>query len=116
MEHVIVRCTQTKNFWKLVEQITNTITGRQLILTNEIKLLGLTKQNLKALNVEQIQLINLTLATARCALHKSAVDFRLRGENTTPHSLFIATANSHITLQFQLATQRNNLHEFESGA
>lgn len=112
VEHVIVQCTQTNNFWKLIEQITNTITDRKLTLTDEIKLLGLTQQHLKALNVDQIQLINWTLTTARCALHKSVVDFRLRGENTTPHSLFIATANSHITLQFQIATQRNNLHEF----
>ena len=113
VEHVIAQCTQTNNFWKLIEQITNTITDGQLRLTNEIKLLGLTQQHLRALNVERIELINWTLTTARCALHKSAVDFRVRGENTTPRSLFLATANSQITFHFQLAKQRDTLDEFE---
>ena len=113
VEHVIAQCTQTNNFWKLIEQITNTITDGQLRLTNEIKLLGLTQQHLRALNVERIELINWTLTTASCALHKSAVDFRVRGENTTPRSLFLATANSQLTFHFQLAKQRDTLDEFE---
>ena len=102
-----------KQFWKLVEQITNTIAGGQLKLTNETKLLGLTQQHLRALNVERIELINWTLTTARCALHKSAVDFRVQGENTAPRSLFLATANNQITFHFQLAKQRDNPDEFE---
>ena len=81
VEHVIAQRTQTNNFWKLNQQVTNTITDGQLKLTNEIKLLGLTQQHVKALNVQQIQLINWTLATARCALHKSAVDFGVRGQS-----------------------------------
>ncbi len=78
-----------------------------------MKLLGIPELPKGGLNQVKRQLINWLLTTARCALHKSAVDYRVRAEIVPPRSLFVATAKSHIMYEYKRACQRRQLQQFE---
>ena len=93
-------------------QFANTISNGRLQLTNTTKILGPTLHDLNSLTEDEQLLIHWLLTVTRCALHKSAVDYRVRGETVSPRTLFKATVKSHITYEYKLALQRNSLDKF----
>lgn len=59
-----------------------------------------------------IDLLNWTLTIARCSIHKSAVNFRVRGEHTQPNALFNAAVKGHIRFQYEVYKSRDLEDQF----
>ena len=112
IEHILIHCTNADSLWPYVAQFANTISNGRLQLTNTTKILGPTLHDLNSLTEDEQLLIHWLLTVTRCALHKSAVDYRVRGETVSPRTLFTATVKSHITHEYKLALQRNSLDKF----
>ena len=67
-----------------------TMTNNTLKLTDTIKLFGLTRTSNIIHDKDTLNLVNWTLTTARCAIHKSAVNYRTKQIITSPQELFAA--------------------------
>ena len=113
LEHVLIHCINADNLWKFISPLVAQISEHKIQLNDSIKILGITDQQNDGLNKHKRQLINWILTTGRCALHKSAVDYRVRGEIVEPQTLFVATAKSHINYEYKRAIQQNRLTELE---
>ena len=101
LEHVLIHCRNAVNLWKFISPFIAQISEHKIQLNDSIKILGTIDQQNDGLNKHKRQLINWILTTERCALHKSAVDYRVRGEIVVPQTLFVATARSHTNYEYQ---------------
>ena len=90
------------------------MTNNTLRLTDNHKLFGLPQNNNVIHDKDVINLINWTLTTARCAIHKSAVDYRTKRVKTSPKDLFAASVKAHITFLYKYSKLVHNADIFTS--
>ena len=114
IEHLFIHCQYTQTFWTNIQNYINKITHNTLRLTDNIKLFGLTRHNTITHDTDTLNLINWTLTIARCAIHKSAVEYRTKQIHTSPDDLFLASAKTHLKFQHKYYTMQNKEADFIS--
>ena len=113
-EHLFIHCQFTQTFWTNIQNYINKMTHSTLRLTDNIKLFGLTRHNTTIHNTDTLNLLNWTLTIARCAIHKSAVEYRTKQIHTSPDDLFLASVKTHLKLQHKCYTMQNKENDFIS--
>jgi exonuclease III len=114
LEHALLECHIVDNFWNEIQAYVDKITNNMLKLTTQIKLFGKVKRKNDSLDSRTIDLVNWTLTLARWAIHKSAVNYRVRNLSYLPETLFKAMVRSHLHFQFKLYMSRNMQYYFPS--
>lgn len=101
IEHLLLHCPTSISLWTKIQIYFDKMTKNQLRLTDNIKLFGLTRTNNIIHDNHILNLVNWTLTTARCAIHKSAVNYRTKQTITSPQELFSAAVKAHITFKYK---------------
>ena len=112
LEHTLLDCPTVENFWSKIQAYVDKITNNMLTLTTQVKLFGKVKTKDDPLGSRKIDLVNCTLTLARWAIHKSAVNYRVRNLNFTPDTLSRARVKSHLCFQFKLYMSRQTQYYF----
>lgn len=112
LEHTLLDCPTVENFWSKIQAYVDKITNNMLSLTTQVKLFGKVKTKDDPLGSRKIDLVNWTLTLARWAIHKSAVNYRVRNLNFQPDTLFRARVKSHLCFQFKLYMSRQTQYYF----
>ena len=114
IEHAILHCPSSHTFWLTLRPYLLTMTDNHLTLDESTKLFGLLpdQQRQLQLNNSTTKLVNWTLTIGRCAIHKAAVDYRLRSDVIPPMDLFKASVRSHLKYQYKLCNLRNQPEHF----
>lgn len=112
VEHLLVSCPTTDTFWSQVNIYVNKITDNSLNLTDYIKLLGWIPGKQLGVYTKVVDLVNWTLTIARYAIHKSAVNYRVRSEVTPIDAIFRAVIKGHLRFQFKLYHTRGTQYLF----
>ena len=76
IDHIFLQCPSTTTLWTTVQTYIDKLTNHSLKLTDHMKLFGLSHPRHIHLDQRTQHLINWLLTIARCAIHKSAVDYR----------------------------------------
>ena len=96
-----------------IQSYVNQLTSNKLFVNTTIKLLGLVKRNNDTLEQTTVDLLNWTLTVARWAIHKSAVNYRVRNMAIPPEALFRASiVKSHFQFQYKLYVARHTQYYF----
>ena len=114
IEHIFLYCPSSVSFWTKIRTYIDKMTNNTLRLTDNHKLFGLPQNNNGIHDKDVINLINWTLTTARCAIHKSAVDYRTKRVKTSPKDLFAASVKAHITFLYKYSKLVHNADIFTS--
>ena len=96
IEHLFLHCPTSIQLWTKLQSYFDKMTNNKLQLTDSIKLFGLTQPNNIIHNKDLLNLVNWTLTTARCTIHKSAVNYRTKQIITSPQERFSASVKAHI--------------------
>ena len=88
------------------------MTNNTLQLTDTIKLFGLTRSSNIIHDKDTLNLVNWTLTTARCVIHKSAVNYRTKQIITSPQELFAASVKAHIKFIYKCSKLQHNEEAF----
>ena len=114
IEHIFLHCRSTQTLWTNVQQYINKMTHNTLRLTEELKLFGLPQNNTTVHDPDTQRLLNWTLTTARCAIHKSAVDYRTKQITSLPENLFSASVKTHLQSLHKYYKMQNKEADFAS--
>ena len=114
IEYLFIHCQFTQTFWTNIQNYINKMTHSTLRLTDNIKLFGLTRHNTTIHDTDTLNLLNWTLTIARCAIHKSAVEYRTKQIHTSPDDLFLASVKTHLKFQHKYYTMQNKEADFIS--
>ena len=114
IEHLFIHCQFTQTFWTNIQNYINKMTHSTLRLTDNIKLFGLTRHNTTIHDTDTLNLLNWTLTIARCAIHKSAVEYRTKQIHTSPDDLFLASVKTHLKFQHKYYTMQDKEADFIS--
>lgn len=112
LEHAMLDCPIVDNFWNEIQAYVDKITNKALSLTTQVKLFGKVKTKNDPLGSRTIDLVNWTLTLARWAIHKSAVNYRVRSLTFQPEIIFRAMVKSHLRFQFKLYMSRHTQYYF----
>jgi hypothetical protein len=112
LEHAMLECPTVDNFWNQIQAYVYKITDQKLTLTTQVKLFGKVKRKNDPLGSRKIDLVNWTLTLARWAIHKSAVNHRVRNLTYFPEALFRAIVKSHLSFQFKLYMSKHTQYYF----
>ena len=112
LEHAMLNCPTVDNFWNEIQAYVDKITNKMLTLTTQVKLFGKVKTKNDPLGSTKINLVNWTLTLARWAIHKSAVNHRVRNLTFQPDTIFRAMVKSHLRFQFKLYMSRHTQYDF----
>lgn len=108
LEHLFLQCPTSISLWTHIQPYIYKMTNNTLQLNDNIKLFGLTRTNNIIRDKDTLNLVNSTLTTARCAIHKSAVNYRTRQVNTSPQELFTASVKAHINFIYKCSKVQQN--------
>ena len=114
IEHVFLDCPTSLSLWTKLQTYIDKMTNTTLRLTDDVKLFGLTRTNNIIQDKDTLNLVNWTLTTARCAIHKSAVDYRTKQTDTSPQELFVASVKAHITFLYKYSKLKQKEDIFTS--
>ena len=112
LEHAMLDCPIVDNFWNEIQAYVDKITNKALSLTTQVKLFGKVKTKNDPLGSRTIDLVNWTLTLARWAIHKSAVNYRVRSLTFQPEIILRAMVKSHLRFQFKLYMSRHTQYYF----
>ena len=112
IEHAILNCPSVNTFWNLIQAYISKITDQKLTLSSQIKLFGKVKTRNGPFPQNSLDLVNWTLTLARWAIHKSAVNYRVKDLTVSPEALFKAMVRSHLRLQYKLYNLRQTQYYF----
>ena len=112
IEHIFLHCPTSLSLWTSVQTYINKMTNNTLQLTDTIKLFGLTRTSNIIHDKDTLNLVNWTLTTARCAIHKSAVNYRTKQTITSPQELFAASVKAHIKFIYKCSKLQHNEEAF----
>ena len=114
LEHLFLHCPTSISLWTRIQTYINKMTDNALQLNDNIKLFGLTRTNNTIHNTDTLNLVNWTLTTARCAIHKSAVNYRTKQMDTSPHDLFTTSVKAHISFTYKSSKLKQSEKIFTS--
>ena len=114
IEHIFLHCQSTRTLWTNVQNYINKMTHNTIRLTDDIKLFGLPQNNNTIHDTDTLRLLNWTLTIARCAIHKSAIDYRTKQTNSLLENLFCASVKTHLQFQHKYHKMQNKEADFAS--
>ena len=114
IEHIFLHCQSTRTLWTNVQNYINKLTHNTIRLTDDIKLFGLPRNNNTIHDTDTLRPLNWTLTIARCAIHKSTVDYRTKQTNSLPENLFCASVKTHLQFQHKYYKMQNKEADFTS--
>ena len=114
IEHIFLHCPATTPLWTSVQTYINKLTNNTLNLDDNMKLFGLSRHRHNTMNTRTYHLINWLLTIARCAIHKSAVDYRTRQEISKPEDILLASIKAHLKFQFKAYKLKGVVNDFAS--
>lgn len=112
LEHLLLHCPHLLTFWPTIRNYIDKITGKRLAVTPTIQLFGYLRTKNDPLSNRAVRLLNWALTLARYAIHKSATEYRLRGNLTDPIIIFRSAVQAHLTFQHRLAKLRHTVYYF----
>ena len=108
IDHLFLHCPTSISLWTKLQSYFHKMTDNQLRLTDSIKLFGLPRTNNIIHDNHILNLVNWTLTTALCAIHKSAVNYRTKQIITPPQELFSAAVKAHITFKYKYSQSQQD--------
>ena len=114
LEHLFLHCPTSISLWTRIQTYINKMTDNALQLNDNMKLFGLTRTNNTIHNTDTLNLVNWTLTTARCAIHKSALNYRTKQMDTSPHDLFTTSVKAHISFTYKSSKLKQSEKIFTS--
>lgn len=112
LEHALLECPTVNRFWNLIQSYIDKLTSSNLTINHKDKLLGIVRRKNDTLEQRTVDLVNWTLTVARWAIHKSAVNHRVRNITIPPEALFRATIKSQLKAQYKLYLVRHSQYYF----
>lgn len=112
IEHLLIECPQTKAFWSQLNYITDKLTDNQVQLSPLIILFGYIRRKNDPLAPATTHLLNWILSISRYALHKSAVEYRLRNSSLEPYTIFKIKVKNHLTQQYNICKLKQTTYYF----
>ena len=114
IEHIFLECSTSFSLWTKLQTYIDKMTNATLRLNDDVKLFGLARTNNVIQDKDILNLVNWTLTTTRCAIHKYAVDFCTKLTNTSPQELFVASVTAHITFPYKHSKLKHKEDVFTS--
>ena len=112
IEHLLFNCRETQAFWHQIKPFIENITDKQVTLTSSLVFFGYLRRKNDPLTPSVTNLLNWLISMCRYAIHKSAVDFRLRNETIHPYTIFKLKVQSHLTQQYKLCKLQHTTYYF----
>jgi len=111
IEHLLLDCYATQAFWHQIKPFIDNLTDKQVPLTSSV-FFGYLRHKNDPLPPSVSNLLNWLLSMCRYAIHKSAVDFRLRNKIINPYTIFKFKVQSHLTQQYKLCKLQHTTYYF----
>ena len=112
IEHLLFDCYTTQAFWHQIQPFIDNLTDKQVPLTSSLVFFRYLRQKHNPLPPSVSNLLNWLLSMCRYAIHKSAVDFRLRSKIINPYTIFKFKVQSHLTQQYKLCKLQHTTYYF----
>ena len=103
---------EAQAFWSRIKPLTDKITDKQVPLTSSLIFFGYISHKNDPLAPNVSNLLNWLLSMCRLAIHKSAVEFRLRKDTIHPYTILKIKTQSHLTQQYKLCRLQHTTYYF----